>query len=171
MLITRILTLVSLLITLNGVFAEERQFLPPEQAFRLSLGTVSTDTVALNFEVAPGYHLYRDKFKFESKTPGIEVAVKALPEAVLDYDQVLGDVYIYRSGTLSIPLSVLNNSGQPHLSLFVKHQGCADQGVCYPPQKTTLEIELPVSKPLSKGVNRFFQSLQGLSSQLPGDEL
>ena len=171
MLITRILTLVSLLISLNGVLAEERQFLPPEQAFKLSLGAVTTDAVELNFEVAPGYHLYRDKFKFESKTPAIEIAVKAMPEAVLDHDQVLGDVYVYRAGLLTIPLSVLNNSGQQHLSLFVKHQGCADQGVCYPPQKTTLDIDLPISKPLSKGVNSFFQSLKGLSSQLPSDEL
>lgn len=171
MLINRILTLVCLLFSLTAVSAEEQQFLRPEEAFKLSLGTVTSDRVELNFEVASGYHLYRDKFKFESKTPAIEVAVKSMPEAELDHDQVLGDVYVYRAGHLSIPLSIVNNSGQQHLSLFIKHQGCADHGVCYPPQKTTLEIDLPASKSLTNGVNGFFQSLKGLSSQLPGDEL
>ena len=57
------------------------------------------------------------------------------------------------------------------MSLFVKHQGCADQGVCYPPQKTTLEIDLAPMQPVAKGVNGFFQRLKGLSGQLPGHDL
>ena len=171
MLVSRIAIVVCLLFGFNWAWAEEQQFLPPEQAFKLSLGTVTTDTVEINFEIAPNYHLYRDKFKFESKTPAIEVAVKTLPEAELDHDSVLGDVYVYRAGHLSIPLAVVNHSGQQHLSLWIKHQGCADHGVCYPPQKTTLEIDLPDSKPQTKGVNAFFEGLKGLRTQFTGDEL
>ena len=171
MLVNRIVILVCLLLGVNSAWAEEQSFLPPEQAFKLSMGTVTSDSVELRFQIATGYHLYRDKFKFESKTPAIEVAVKTLPEAELDHDAVLGDVYVYRGGQLSIPLTVQNHSGQQHLSLLIKHQGCADHGVCYPPQKTTLEIDLPVSHPLTQGVNGFFQSIKGWGGQGTLDEL
>lgn len=167
----RILSVIALWLAMCTVRAEDQPFLPPEQAFKLALGAVSADSVTLEFQITPGYHLYRDKFKFESKTPGIDVSVKQLPEAELDHDAVLGDVYIYRGGQVQVPLSVTNPQSLPHLSLLVKHQGCADKGVCYPPQKTVLEIDLPEATGNATGVNRFFQGLNAFTSKLPGHDL
>lgn len=146
--------------------------LPPEQAFKLSVVGHSRQQVDLSWIIEPGYHLYRDKIKLESKTEGIQIGAFSMPEGAQEHDDIFGDVSVYRKQiNLSIPL--LNPDNQPQVQLQIKFQGCADIGVCYPPQKKVLAIDLPetLGTNQSDAINRFFGGLKKLTPSLFEAEL
>lgn len=105
-------------------------FLPPEQAFALSPRVLDASTVELKFDVAPGYYLYRERFGFEARPSAGELKVE-LPQGKVKFDENFGkNVETYRDGlTLRV---VVPQATQP-FTLSVTSQGCADQGLCYPP--------------------------------------
>ncbi|HTH95216.1 MAG TPA: protein-disulfide reductase DsbD N-terminal domain-containing protein [Rhodocyclaceae bacterium] len=118
-------------------FAEDP--LDPAQAFRFSAQVVDAHTVEARWDIAPGYYLYRDKIAF-SVTPGT-VGKVVLPAGQTKEDPNFGSVETYRD-TLRVQVPV-NASG--HITLNVTSQGCADLGVCYPPQKHAVELDLPAA--------------------------
>ena len=146
--------------------------LPPEQAFKLTVAGQSRERVELNWQIADGYHLYRDRTKIESQTDGIRLAEFQMPPGAQEHDEVFGDVTVYRQ-QLQVGLPLLNQSDQPQVKLLIKYQGCADVGVCYPPQKVVLDIDLPKLASLNQpnAVNQFFGGLKKLTPSLFEDEL
>ena len=166
----RLIFLALLSLFAQSVLAEERSFLPPEQAFKVSAAASVADSVDLSFEIAQGYHLYRDKFKFQSQTEGVELGQAQLPEGVVDHDQVFGDVVVYRGGLLKIPVPLINKTEQNPIKLQVKYQGCADDGVCYPPQKAVFEVNLPAAQ-ADTSFKQLFQGVKGIGAGLLGGEL
>ncbi|MDD1622499.1 MAG: protein-disulfide reductase DsbD [Methylococcaceae bacterium] len=144
---------------------DSKDLLPPDQAFKLSVGASSTEKVELSWKIADGYHLYRDKFKFQSQTDTLQLGAAVMPEGRIEHDEVFGDMVVYRNKiTVSLPLS--NENSAPQIKLLVKYQGCADIGVCYPPEKKILEIDLPV-KPAAGGGNALNQFVQGFKNLAP----
>lgn len=119
--------------------------LPPEQAFKLKVTAPSRQQVDLTWDIAEGYHLYRDKTKIESQTEGVQLQAFELPPGLLEIDPVIGETRVYR-GKLNLSVPLLNPGNQGSVKMFVKYQGCADKGVCYPPQKTTLDVTLPIAE-------------------------
>lgn len=166
----RLIFLAFLNLFVQNLLAEERSFLPPEQAFKVSAAANVADSVELSFEIAQGYHLYRDKFKFQSQTEDVELGQAQLPEGVIDHDQVFGDVVVYRGGLLKIPVPIINKTAQNPVKLLVKYQGCADDGVCYPPQKAVFEVNLPAAQ-ADNSFKQLLQGVKGLGAGLLGDEL
>lgn len=124
-----------LTLTATATHAQE-DFLDPEQAFPLQVEMIDGQHVRASWETAKGYYLYRDRISFTSKTDGISLDAPALPSATLKNDPNFGDVYIYK-GKLSIDVPV---RGSGTFDLLVKYQGCADAGLCYPPQKKTFSL-------------------------------
>lgn len=167
----RLIVLAFLLCVAPLLHAEDqRQFLPPEQAFKLSVAATMAEQVTLNFEIAQGYHLYRDKFKFQSQTDGISVSEIQFPKGEIDHDPVFGEMVVYRGGLLKLDVPFSQQGAHQDLKLAVKYQGCADNGVCYPPQKAVLELKLP--QPVAdKGLKQLFQGFKGLGANLMGGEL
>lgn len=107
-------------------------FLEPDQAFRLSARVADERTVAVRFEVAPGYYLYRERFEVKSAPPDVVLAPPVYPAGVVKYDETFQkDVEVYYR-ELELPLVV--QSAPAQFTLTVTHQGCADKGLCYPPQ-------------------------------------
>ena len=73
------------LFALSGsVLAED--FLPPEQAFVLTTTPQPDQTVRVHWQVAPGYHLYRDRISFQGEGPATEWKAVALPKAKEVFD-------------------------------------------------------------------------------------
>jgi thiol:disulfide interchange protein DsbD len=97
---------------------------------------------------------------FVSKTDGITIKHTDLPPGKIKSDKFFGNVAIYRDQLDSV-LSLARPKTAQMLSLLVKHQGCADLGICYPPQSTLLTIELPSLEPQS---NNVFSALKQLGS-------
>lgn len=108
----------------------EADFLDPEQAFPWTAEVVSPDTVVVRWDVAPGYYLYRDQFAFTA--PG-QTLVPEFPQGLVKYDPTFNKELETYSGALLIPLRWSEAlAGGTVVSL--RYQGCADAGLCYPPQ-------------------------------------
>jgi thiol:disulfide interchange protein DsbD len=141
----RLTSLVSLLLLLVSAAAPgaDQDFLLPDQAFRISSSIKGADSVVVSWAIADGYYLYKKKFRFGSQTPGIETGTPQLPAAELKHDRFFGDVPVYRKA-VSIPLSLTRSpQAGDTFTLEATYQGCADAGLCYPPQHKSLELTLP----------------------------
>jgi thiol:disulfide interchange protein DsbD len=121
--------------------AQEPKLLQPERAFAFSVRAVDDNTIEARFAIAKGYYLYREKLKF-SVEPLELASAPALPPGKMKHDPFFGDVETYR-GAVAVRLSL--QSAQPGSSVTIKaeSQGCADAGVCYPPQLQKVTVALP----------------------------
>ncbi|HEY8242447.1 MAG TPA: protein-disulfide reductase DsbD domain-containing protein [Casimicrobiaceae bacterium] len=120
------------------------KLLPADQAFKLSARTLDAKTVEVRFNVADGYYLYRDKLRFKVEPPPTTAGAPALPPGKPHKDEFFGEVVIYR-GLMVAKLPIQGaKAGQP-VTLVADSQGCADAGVCYPPQTQRVELKVPAA--------------------------
>jgi thiol:disulfide interchange protein DsbD len=108
-------------------------------AFKPEAKALDDKTVEVRYSIAKGYYLYRDKFRFAAE--GATLGTPVFPAGKQKHDDNFGDVEVYYK-TVAIRLPVEANQSGP-ISLKVTAQGCADAGVCYPPQEQKLSVTLP----------------------------
>ena len=120
-----------------GFALADEELLPPDQAFKISAKAITSDQLEISWEIAEGYYLYRNKMQFKSKTEQIHTVTPVFPAGETKHDENFGDVVIYRNN-LRIPVSLAAANEASSIQLLVQYQGCADRGICYPPQKKTL---------------------------------
>jgi thioredoxin:protein disulfide reductase len=107
-------------------------FLPVEEAFKFEAVASANGGVQLRFNIAPKTHLYRDRLSFKGVPDAVAFGTPEMPEGKRQYDETFGkevEVYYER---LDINLPVVAAAGGAFLKLG--YQGCADEGLCYPPQ-------------------------------------
>ena len=114
-------------------------FLPVAEAFKLSLVEADDQRVKLRFVNAEGYYLYRHRFQVASEPAGLVGGELILPAGQAKHDEYFGDVEVYY-GVTDLEVPIANPSGQA-FTLRVSYQGCADLGLCYPPETTVLRID------------------------------
>lgn len=134
----KLLRLFFLSLCLASLSSQAQEPLDPDQAFRFSARAIDAQTVEVRWEIAPGYYMYRDKFSFAVE-PGVLGKVE-LPPGVVKEDETFGRVETYRD-LFSVRLPVSEASGS--ITLRATSQGCADIGICYPPQKQVATLALP----------------------------
>lgn len=122
----------------SNVFNNSSDFLPVEQAFKVQVIENPDSTLAIRFSNADGYYLYRHRLSFSTSTPGVSFAEAQLPDGKARSDEFFGDIEAYY-GTLDIELTVNNPDNLPY-TLDVGYQGCADKGLCYPPETHSFEL-------------------------------
>jgi thioredoxin:protein disulfide reductase len=127
---------------LLGPVSNEDQFLPVDQAFVFTAVADGADRVLLDWQVAPGYYLYRHRTSAKTATPGFTLGEIAMPDGKKKTDEFFGDVEVYY-GILSATVPVTRPEGDSTFEIQVSYQGCADAGLCYPPVTKTVAIELP----------------------------
>ena len=148
------------LITFSSLHAEEEELLDPREAFVLKLESIDNSTLRATWNIADGYYLYRSKFRFKSDTPGITLGSPDFPTGKVKHDEFFGDVEIYRGKiTIDIPFE-RQESASTTVTIMAISQGCADIGVCYPPQREKREIELPSPAGKTSGTQSIIASLQ-----------
>ncbi|MEO8484724.1 MAG: protein-disulfide reductase DsbD N-terminal domain-containing protein [Betaproteobacteria bacterium] len=118
--------------------------LPAEQAFRLSARALDPQTLEVRFNVADGYYLYRDKLRFGVEPATVKAGAPVLPPGKLHEDEFFGKVTTYR-GLAVIRLGIASARAGQQVTLVVDSQGCADAGVCYPPQLQKVALTLPAA--------------------------
>ena len=139
-----------------GLGAMEDDILPPEQAFQVSAESLDGNRLKVRWTIADGTYLYQDKLQVEVATDGIQLGQYELPEPDIKKDSIkpdgtFGDVPVYHNEvTLDIPL-LRTNTAATDIELKVASQGCADRGICYPPQKSTLKVALPAAAGVDSG--------------------
>jgi thioredoxin:protein disulfide reductase len=122
-----------------------------EQAFRFQSEVVAPDRVQLTWDIAPETYLYAQLIEI-ALVDAPEVALSAVerPAGTLKRDSVLpdgsiGDVEIYQ-GRLDVAVSLARAATAPtEATLVVKYQGCAEIGICYPPQTQRVALSLPAA--------------------------
>src|SRR5688572_21983330 len=75
--------------------AQEDELLPVEQAFALDAKITEAGQVALHWEIAPDYYMYRSRIKAKSTQAGVTLGALALPAGEQKHDEFLGDVEVY----------------------------------------------------------------------------
>ncbi len=135
----RFLTLILLLCS-TSVFAGlfdapgRSNFTPADQAFVFDFQQ-NQHALNLNWQVKEGYYLYRKQI---SITPAqAQVGPPQLPAGVAHEDEFYGKSEIYR-GQLSVPVAIAQ--ADKGATLTVTYQGCADAGLCYPPETKVIPL-------------------------------
>ena len=122
--------------------AGDEEPLMPDEAFKLSARMLDANTLRAEWEIADEYYLYRDKFKFEPQDSGVSLGKASYPKGKIQDDEFFGRMEIYRKHVaIDIPVSGASGS----LTLDITSQGCADMGLCYPPQTQTVTLDIPVA--------------------------
>ncbi len=120
-----------------GSINNSADFLPVREAFQLSLVDSTPQSIKLRFVAAEGYYLYRHRFQFRADPADILLGAAKLPDGQKKHDEYFGDVEVYH-GILDIELP---RTDQRAFTLVVTYQGCADKGLCYPPETERLSID------------------------------
>jgi thiol:disulfide interchange protein DsbD len=110
-------------------------FMEPEQAFQLAVDQQGGDgKLRLDWTIAPGYYLYRDRLQVTAG-PGQALGEIVRPAGQSKADPNFGKVEVYHDG-----VSLQVDTGRA-TSVDVSWQGCAEAGLCYPPQHQTVALE------------------------------
>lgn len=105
-------------------------FLEHEEAFRLAVVRHDPGQLELRWSIAPGYYLYRDRIG----VTGSGVGEVTKPRGVAKEDPNFGAVEVYHD---AVQVQVATGTAA---ALRVTWQGCADDGLCYPPQEMAVEL-------------------------------
>ncbi|MCP1512048.1 protein-disulfide reductase DsbD [Pseudomonas rhodesiae] len=110
-------------------FDTKPEFLPVGKAFTFTSERLESGETQLYWQIADGYYLYQQRMKFDG------LAEKpALPPGEAHSDEFFGEQQVYRQG-LEVKLPA-GTTGRVKLGW----QGCADAGLCYPPQSITVDL-------------------------------
>ncbi len=156
---------------------DEKDLLPVDQAFALTASAPKRGQIQLQFKIAPGYYLYRHRTSVKAD-PAFNAGALQMPAGNKHHDDFFGEVETYRE-RLQATLPGAPTDAASTISLEVRYQGCADAGVCYPPQKRVVQVTLPgagdkAAVPTARvtGVTPFNNPLAGAGSngglRLPG---
>lgn len=115
----------------DNPFEQKADFLPANKAFVFTSEPLPSGETRLHWQITDKYYLYKKRFKFD----GLDAAqTPVLPQGQEHSDEFFGATQVYRDSLeLLIPAGA---SGQ----VKVSWQGCADAGLCYPPQSQTVDL-------------------------------
>jgi thiol:disulfide interchange protein DsbD len=121
---------------------------PPEQPYRLQAQVADFDSLLLTWEIAEGTYLYQEKIEISlAQTGDTALGEITLPPPVIKRntprpDGTIGDVAVYYD-KIELPVPLIRATEEAReIKLKVKFQGCADQGICYPPQTRLITLSL-----------------------------
>lgn len=120
--------------------SEEAPLLSPDVAFVPSILKAADGEIELRWFIEPGYYLYRDKINFTlADADGAEVTSFDVDRGIMENDAYFGNVEILRE-VAGASIKLAQAQGLTKATLNIHSQGCADIGVCFPPQTTSLPI-------------------------------
>jgi len=139
----------ALVITLAGAAnsaraQDESGLLPVEQAFKLSARTDGAGKLALHWDIAQDYYLYRSRIKAKTTQAGLTLGTLDLPPGEQKHDEFLGEVEVYHHSIDATLPYTLTDASAKSASVTLTVQGCheTDPKICYPPSPTTVSVEV-----------------------------
>ena len=132
---------------------QELQFLKVDEAFQFEAEQAADGAVLARWNMPDGYYLYRHAFQFELRgTDGAALGEAEIPPGKPKVDEYFGDVEVYYHQAQSrLPVAAAKATGFSATTGFevgITYQGCADAGLCYPPETKWV----PVSFAAGSGV-------------------
>jgi len=123
----------------NRLLSPNALFLPVEQVYQVTVD-VEENQLILNWSIIEGYYLYRDRFSFSAVDATSQLGAPIFETGKRKWDDFFEEeleVY-YTKTSISLPYE---GEGE-QMEIQVESQGCADAGLCYPPYKQWLTINL-----------------------------
>lgn len=156
---------------LAGAYAApEDELLEADAAFALSTRAIDAHTLEASWKIAPGYYMYRDKFKFEALDNNIKLKAPLIPAGKKKNDPLFGITETYVNAvTVRVPIALRSGDAQV-ARIRITAQGCNEPiGVCYPPMQKEIGIQLAAvdaapAKPITS-LKELAQSLDGGTQQ------
>ncbi|MEM9404143.1 MAG: protein-disulfide reductase DsbD, partial [Pseudomonadota bacterium] len=125
------------------------EFLPVDEAFRVYVEPVDGNNVEVAFQVTPGHYLYKDKISVTINSEVAQAGNPDLPAGELKNDEFFGEMEVFHNDVISrVPVARATPDAMD-LDITVGYQGCADAGLCYPPQKRNFAVSLPAATTVS----------------------
>ncbi len=136
-----LLLLSLMLLSVGRIHAQD--FLDPEKAFVLQAQMTSADKISLRFKIAPGYYMYRERFSFALDTTHVSLGEPKMPQGRVKFDQTFNkEMELYFTDVvIELPISAWPATvPQQSFKLTANGQGCAEAGLCYPPQDFVMQL-------------------------------
>jgi len=119
----------------GGAARAADDFLDPAIAFRFDARMLDPQTVEVRYQIAEGYYMYRERFAF--RADGVKLGTPDIPPGKVKYDETFQKDVETHKGELLIRIQV---EGNGPFTLTAASQGCADAGLCYPPQEHSARL-------------------------------
>lgn len=130
--------------TLAQTASAKDDFLSPDRAYRYTT-RVEGDRLIVAWDIERGYYLYKKKMGVVSISADAQLGEPLWPKGEDHTDDYFGTQEVYR-GKVEVPVPiVIGGSRPPLLNVELRLQGCADAGLCYPPQKWQAAVKLPAA--------------------------
>ena len=108
---------------------------PVGQVFALTAKRAAEGGLQLDWRIAPGNYLYREKIVVETAA-GDAVAVTLPPGQIKD-DPTFGSTEVYHD-SVAADVAAADLPAAGHA--VVSYQGCAERGICYPPIRKSIDL-------------------------------
>ena len=126
--------------SLAAALQQQSEFLPVREAYRLDGALTADGQLRLYWQIAEGYYLYQHMFSVRHADASNPTNLSiGFPPALDKTDEFFGDVSVYYD---EADLAVSLPGGDARLTLAVTYQGCADAGLCYPPETEHLLVDV-----------------------------
>jgi thioredoxin:protein disulfide reductase len=137
------------LVTVGKAGSTGEDFLTAEQAFQVDAVAVAPDRIEVNFHVAKGTYLYREKIHFAvAGDQPASLGAADIPPGDRKVDDLGEHQVFHQDVTAKLPVSRGSKSAFT-LPVKVSWQGCADAGICYPPATRILNVSMPEATAVS----------------------
>lgn len=128
-----------------------KEFLAPDEAFAFSADAIDGSTIRARWQIADGYYMYRDKFRFEPVSDDIRLGPPQSPPGKAKFDESFGDSEVYYQEVEILLAVERQGAAEQEIALRAHYQGCADDGFCYPPIDKTVSVLLPAISQTATG--------------------
>ena len=133
---------------------DEPEFLHPDVAFRLEAAATGSDRAVVSWRIEPGYYLYAKRMAVhlpEGSPPGTAIASVDLARGEMQEDPYFGRVEVFRHEAEAAVRLAHAGPAPTDLVLDVVYQGCADEGLCYPPIEKSIALRFDGGAPSAGG--------------------
>ena len=125
--------------------SDKDEFLPPDEAFKVSARATGPDTVEVEWQITKGYYLYKKRMGFSTDAAQVKLGEAQFPKGQIKNDEFFGEMEVFHeSVTAKVPVS-RPAGGEVKVPLTIKYQGCAEAGLCYNPLTKVIDVVLAAS--------------------------
>ncbi len=131
----------------------DADFLLADEAFVLSTESTSRDRMRVRWDIADEYYLYRDKVTVKTTASDVQLGSVSIPGGETQHDEYFGEQVVFHDQMIA-DVPVVAAAGVTEVPLEITYQGCADAGLCYPPIKKTVVVQLAATTAVGQLASR-----------------
>lgn len=150
---------------------EEDEFLQVDQAYQLTISfsdNPNSNAIQSEFSIAPEYYLYHSTFAtrlYDENGSSLETE-SSIPPGVDKFDTIFEEIRELHYDSITLSSQLKNNTTSDARFIQVDYQGCAEAGLCYPPQTRTFSLDPKAQKAILVGGLPSTNTATGISASL-----